>query len=260
MDEIEEYARRLGGLIREKGRLTVDEILDWGQREGLNSLTLYMVVESLLEDASFKPSGERRVIDSYLNLELPEKVEYVAAKAEEKAGEVPAKAPPRPREEKGRKPKKQPPRVKPSRERSLLEFFGEEREEPSREEPVERGEEGGEEPERREEPAPEPAAEPRASVGVQEVDCSEVSDLLGNEAYERALRYLCTYWSIGLLRLMDDLIRMGVKEPRKFLAELAKRGLIEVTELEVVNAKEKLLKLSECFGKDRSTLVDLLPI
>ena len=69
---------------------------------------------------------------------------------------------------------------------------------------------------------------------------------------ETAIRYLGKYWSVGRLRLIDDLMGMGVKDPIKVINELARKGLIEITELDVVNAKKELIEVAKSYLKEKN--------
>lgn len=59
---------------------------------------------------------------------------------------------------------------------------------------------------------------------------------------EKLKDYLREYRSIGILRLFEDMVRMGVKEINEVLKKAIKEGLAEITPSGVINATEKLLK------------------
>ena len=67
---------------------------------------------------------------------------------------------------------------------------------------------------------------------------AEVSDEL-----EKAVEYLSSYWSVGVLRFLSDLKKMGVEDPQQVLVKLKERGFIEVVEPGVVNATDKLPRI-----------------
>jgi hypothetical protein len=78
---------------------------------------------------------------------------------------------------------------------------------------------------------------------------------------KRMKEYLCDYWSVGELRLFDDMCRFGVKDVNKVLKELTEAGYAELTPSSVVNATEKLRKESESekgSAKGDSKLSDLV--
>jgi hypothetical protein len=55
-------------------------------------------------------------------------------------------------------------------------------------------------------------------------------------------RYLCEYWSVGELRLFDDMSRSGMKDVNEVLKEVIERGYASLAASSVINATEKLLK------------------
>ncbi|MCS7097971.1 MAG: hypothetical protein NZ922_03210 [Candidatus Methanomethyliaceae archaeon] len=59
---------------------------------------------------------------------------------------------------------------------------------------------------------------------------------------EKLKDYLREYKSIGILRVFEDAIKMGVKNVNEVLKEAVKKGFAEITPSGVVNATEKLLK------------------
>ena len=55
-------------------------------------------------------------------------------------------------------------------------------------------------------------------------------------------RYLSEYWSVGELRLFEDMLRLGIKDVNDVLKEVAAQGYVVLTQQNVVNATEKLLQ------------------
>lgn len=53
--------------------------------------------------------------------------------------------------------------------------------------------------------------------------------------------YLSEYWSVGELRLFDDMTRAGIKEVGEVLKAVLSQGFAELTPSSVVNATRKLL-------------------
>jgi len=66
---------------------------------------------------------------------------------------------------------------------------------------------------------------------------------VGEEDLRIAIAYLNDYWSVGELRLIDDLKSMGVKDPSWVLRRLLELGYVERTPSGVVNATGKLPKV-----------------
>lgn len=59
---------------------------------------------------------------------------------------------------------------------------------------------------------------------------------------ERLKDYLREYRSVGILRLFEDMMRMGMKDVNEVLKKAIKEGYAEITPSGVVNSTEKLLK------------------
>lgn len=55
-------------------------------------------------------------------------------------------------------------------------------------------------------------------------------------------RYLSEYWSVGELRLFEDMSRLGIKDVNEVLKKVAEQGYIVLASQSVVNATEKLLQ------------------
>ena len=62
---------------------------------------------------------------------------------------------------------------------------------------------------------------------------------------EIAISYLNDYWSVGELRLMDDLRALGVSEPQKVVRRLMELGYVERTPSGVINATDKLPRVKK---------------
>jgi hypothetical protein len=54
-------------------------------------------------------------------------------------------------------------------------------------------------------------------------------------------RYLSEYWSVGELRLFEDMARFGIKEAGEVLKSVLSSGYAELTPSSVINATAKLL-------------------
>jgi hypothetical protein len=57
-------------------------------------------------------------------------------------------------------------------------------------------------------------------------------------------RYLSEYWSVGELRLFEDMVRLGMKEINEVLKAITDSGYAVLTPFSVINATEKLLRES----------------
>lgn len=64
-------------------------------------------------------------------------------------------------------------------------------------------------------------------VGVKRADPRDV---------ERMKAYLSEYWSVGLIRLFDDMARAGMKDVNEVLKEVIRLGYAELSGIGVVNA------------------------
>lgn len=66
-------------------------------------------------------------------------------------------------------------------------------------------------------------------IGLRKADPRDV---------ERVRAYLSEYWSVGLLRLFDDMARAGVKNVNEALKEVIRLGYAELSRIGVVNASQ----------------------
>jgi hypothetical protein len=263
MVDLEELKRDLLDLVRRAGRLSADELLKWAGERGLAPLTLYILVEEVLATGEVREGGGRRVIDEHFNIDIPSYLE--PAKREEVRQEEPpsqlllplqraARATPEKRERARTRRK-----VRPTGG-SLLRFLAAEEVEEhaaTAAQPVEEAETAATSEAQEAPTAPEalagevaPAPPPPQTAEQQQAVPPELADLLADEDLAKAVRYLGRYWSVGRLRFLEDLEELGVKNPRKVLEELWKRGLIEIVEpgfggAGVINATEALLQLAE---------------
>ncbi len=245
--------------------MSADELLKWAGEQGLAPLTLYVLVEEVLSTGEVKERGGRRVIDEHFNIDIPSYLE-LARKEETREGESPpqlllplqraVRAAPERREKTRTRRKARPAGG------SLLRFLAaeeiEEHVAAAAQAQVEEDEKTSATSEVHESVTA--AAEvhveeatptlPPPQHAEQQVVPPELADLLADEDITKAVRYLGRYWSVGRLRFLEDLEELGVKNPRKVLEELWKRGLIEIVEpgfggAGVINATQALLQLVE---------------
>lgn len=76
---------------------------------------------------------------------------------------------------------------------------------------------------------------PRLDIDFEKLD----------EDLRKALTYLSEYWSVGEIRFMLDLRRMGVQNPTSVLAKLLDLGVVELTASGVVNLKVELPRIKK---------------
>jgi len=261
MEEITELTRELSEYIKQKKRVSAEELVSWSKNKGLSSVILYIVVQELLKDKSFQATTDKIIIDEIFHIEVPTSLYYLEATTEK----IPTPTKQIALREEKKKQRKTTVK-KPAKGPSLLAFL-EQQEEPKEsendqdmekpeEEPLHEPEQLTElPPSRQNEPQiftfdnrrePEPPQQTRVAEPVMFQDLEITSDL------ETAIRYLGKYWSVGRLRLIDDLMGMGVKDPIKVINELARKGLIEITELDVVNAKKELIEVAKSYLKEKN--------
>ncbi|MDI9644815.1 MAG: hypothetical protein QFX35_06325 [Candidatus Verstraetearchaeota archaeon] len=65
-------------------------------------------------------------------------------------------------------------------------------------------------------------------IGIRRADQKDV---------DRMKDYLSEYWSVGLLRLFEDMVRAGVKDVNEALKEVIRLGYAELSRIGVVNAE-----------------------
>lgn len=67
-------------------------------------------------------------------------------------------------------------------------------------------------------------------IGARKADPKDV---------ERVKTYLAEYWSVGLLRLFDDMAKAGVKNVNEALKEIIRIGYADLSRLGVVNSIQR---------------------
>ncbi|QOJ79381.1 hypothetical protein IG193_02655 [Infirmifilum lucidum] len=230
---MEDYASLKGDLesfIKSRGSVSAGELVEWAKRKGISEITLYVLVQELLESGEFRGEGEPQVIEPVINIEVPSRVVYVK-KAVQPAR--PARAP-TPRKTSRKK-------TRAVSSHSLLKFLQAEVESEAEEPEHEEAGIGGVEGE-----APSKEAPARTTATEKEGgDLSGLEDLLKDADFSKAIRYLGRYWSVGKLRFLSDMVNDGVElgKAEKILLELRRRRLVELTENNVINAGEELRKL-----------------
>ncbi len=228
---MEDYASLKGDLesfIKGKGSVSAEELVEWAKRKGISEITLYVLVQELLESGEFRGEGELQVIEPVINIEVPSRVVYVKKTVQ----------PIRPA--RVLTPKKSSrKKTRAVSTHSLLKFFQTEVESEAEEPEHEEIERVKEEAPREETPTKTVATEKEGG------DLSGLEDLLKDADFLKAIRYLGRYWSVGKLRFLSDMVNEGIElgKAEKILLELRRRKLVELTENNVINASEELRKL-----------------
>uniref|UniRef100_A0A7C3WTG8 Uncharacterized protein n=1 Tax=Thermofilum pendens TaxID=2269 RepID=A0A7C3WTG8_THEPE len=262
MVEIEELKGSLLDLVRRAGRVSADELLKWAEERQLAPLTLYILVEEVLSTGEVRGRGGRRVIDEHFNIDIPLFLELAKEETlQEEQQPLSLLTTPRgaPRATHERRERARPRRRARPTGGSLLRFLTADEAEEHMTTGVQTREEGstaadaGKTQEavaaaETEGPASLPSPPP-PQPAEQQVP-PELAEILADEDLAKAIRYLGRYWSVGRLRFLEDLEELGVKNPKKVLEELWRRGLIELVEpgfggAGVINATEALLELAE---------------
>jgi len=209
--DYEALLRRLEDEIRSRGSLTVEELVEWGEAQGIGVVTLFLLVNDLVERGVARASTDKRLVDEELGIELPLQVDYCAAlQTTARPGE---KTPRRGAERRRGKGPRGP------AEADLMSFLfpGE-------------GEEGAEE---REEAKPQEVEERGAVEGdAAPVPMAAIED----RDFMVALSYLTKYWSVGEVRFLVELKSLGVEKPEEVLFRIIREGLAQRSSLGVINA------------------------
>ncbi|RLE70261.1 MAG: hypothetical protein DRJ37_06775 [Thermoprotei archaeon] len=236
-NEYDALLDELKGLILSKGTLKASEIISWASSKNVGDVVLTLLVKDAIDELDVEIVGEV-VLDKDLNLTIPREIHFKETVEEQKSKprEKPLtyliveekKAPPK----RGRAVKRKKRRKERRRGAPITEFF-----KVAPEEPSSRKEEGSVEKERLIE-----------GEKAEKVHLPPLSDDV-----IKAITYLSEYWSVGEIRFIEDLKRMGVKNPREVIRELLKLGYIERKPLGVINATEKMPRI-----KPKSYLSDVL--
>lgn len=64
-----------------------------------------------------------------------------------------------------------------------------------------------------------------------------------NDDLLKAVEYLNNYWSVGIIRFINDLKLIGVSEPERILRRLLELGFVEYSPVGVLNATDRLPKV-----------------
>lgn len=224
MSDLEDLLKELMEKLKERGKLEFSEVLSWSERRGLTPLTLYLLFDELKENKDVRFSEEKELIDENLELYIPRRIEHLSSlngRKEVLESDKPVKVRKSLRKIKHKKRKG----VKTGSQVNLVGFLKEER--------VREGE-------------PEKEHEPKAEEGVKEeitVSSEHTKPVFEDPDLAKAVEYLSRYWSVGEIRFIQDLKRLGIKDPRKVIEKLLSEKLISRSKLGVINAEKRLLEI-----------------
>ncbi len=263
----------LYALIKEKKELSFDELKKWMKKKEIGYLSLYAVVEELSKKADVCFSEEKVAVElsPIFTFNFPQKI-FLKIKKEEKKIEkkeekkekveevIPLRYTPVKTTKTSKKKMEKSKRHKTlTRVKPLIELIPQPRPE-EKVEKVEEKEEKVEEKKIEKEIKEKPKEVSKEEIieerkEEKELTKEEEEKILEqfDEDMRKAIVYLNNYWSVGAIRFMQDLKRMGVKDPRRLMLKLAELGFVEIVPDGVVNATPKLPKV----GK-KITLIDLL--
>jgi len=71
----------------------------------------------------------------------------------------------------------------------------------------------------------------------------EAEEHVADEDLEKAIEYLNDYWSVGIIRFLEDLKMLGISKPDLVLRKLVDLGYVTYSPIGVVNATGKLPKV-----------------
>ncbi|MGC9106742.1 MAG: hypothetical protein ACP5IE_00915 [Infirmifilum sp.] len=231
MEEYSKLKESLINLVKNKGVVTAQEIISWANENDVGVFTLYLLIQDLLETGEIKGEGEKFLIETNINLEIPSRLVYPKK-------EVRITKPPQHKQKTKQRPRRHS-------SQTLMPY-------------IQQKEGTGEasQPPRKETQATNDAAKTSTSsasgpikkdiILTREItDNPELGNLLSDQDFAKAIRYLGRYWSVGKLRFLIDMSNENIqpKKAEKIIVELARLGLVEVSENNVINAKDTLREL-----------------
>ena len=245
MSGYEALLSKVRDFIKERGRVHLDELLEWASENEVGPITLSMIVNDLIASGEVKGEGSTKELEEPLALPVPEILVYKSALKTGATKEVTLLE---------TKPEK--PKTKTKTKPSIIEFsplfssIAEEvtekpKEAPSHEQPAKPEEASGVPlqielvPEERTTPQEPHRVEPEA---VEEEELPpEIADL--DEDMRKAIEYLNEFHSVGELRFLLDLESLGVKNPKEVLYKLIDLGYVVRLPLGVIDATDRLPKI-----------------
>jgi len=245
--DYQELLEELNNLIKTKRKLTVSELKEWASLKRIGYLTLSLLLEDLKESMkdSLFFSEEKVLIDEILEIYIPNEIKYSPTRFQEEPLRIDIQ--PKPRFKKSKNVKESRVKRKELRKRSstsILDFLGQNK--------ISEGSEHKEETiavEKQEEKEYE-----LGNISPVSEEETPIRELADNKDMEIALSYLAKYWSVGEIRFIQDLRRMGVRNPRDVINKIIEKGYAERVDIGIINAKEILRKykitipLADIFG------------
>jgi|GEM_PF-1073092 len=219
MNQYRSLLKSFLNFMKNKRRVSFEEMISWCRDEGIEPIILVAIIDDLKRENLIVVSSEEREIAEGSMITIPVEVSVK---------EKPILVERRRRDTKRIKSRK---RVKGYQ--SILKFLKKEEIEKKVEEKIK--EEGKKENEQ--------------SLGntspISELSSREIERSISKDSdLYKAIQYLNRYWSVGDIRFIEDLKRNNVKDPEKVLKELLEREYVERHPLGVLNATNKLPRLS----------------
>lgn len=231
MGTYEELLDALRALVSERGEVGREELLEWGRERSVGTLTLLALVEDLEREGAVSAEWGGDPLELPVRVEAPARREGAlgVAREEERAARARVRAK---KSRAGRRSAKRRSRA------TIVAFFEE------KTKTVERLAAGK---------AEERAVEEFEEKKVGEEELERILEEIPDEDYRKALTYLARYRSVGEVRFSLDLMKEGVRDVERVLRRLIEEGYATRSPLGVINATEKLPRISTRIG-----LADLL--
>ncbi|RLE84032.1 MAG: hypothetical protein DRJ41_03835 [Thermoprotei archaeon] len=251
MSDFEHLVQELKARLAEKGSLDLSELRAWAKEKELTPLTLFLIVEKMIEGKDVRSSTDKELIDEDLKLYVPKKIELIHKDKDVSLLDPYIKERKTKTLAKKNKAKKRR-KVAPASQSSLISFLTTKSRGPKdvkreREKPV-----VGARQETQIVTSPKREEKKSSSELLKEEIKSE---LLNDVDIAKAISYLSKYWSVGEVRFVQDLKKLGVKNPKKVIETLIREGLVTRTRLGTLNAEERLFKV---FKPKSLSLTDII--
>ncbi|RLE50877.1 MAG: hypothetical protein DRJ21_01250 [Candidatus Methanomethylicota archaeon] len=217
LEELVKFIKNKGG------QASFEELLKWAEENDIGTITLSIALNDLIEEGIIsapegflEPEGILTAYPIPKTVEIAREIETIK---EEVKGEVEAE------ELKEVEEIKREEAVKVEEEAEII--------------PIEEAEGKFEAIEVAEETSPE-TAEAELKPEVKH-EAEKPIDL--EEDLNKAIEYLNEYWSVGVIRFLEDLKLLGVSKPDAILKKLIDLGYVTYSPIGVVNATNKLPKI-----------------
>ncbi len=246
--DYEQLLEELNKIIIKKKKITWNQLKEWINSKNIGFLTLSLLLEDLKEKmgVKIKFSEKKILVDEILEIYVPDEIIYHEIdkinKEEKVIHSYPKLLSKKTREKRKEKKSTRPRKISKSSNISILDFLSvEKRIKESKEENKENKSLSSKQKE----------VEETDAEYAREITIKELAD---DKDTEIALSYLAKYWSVGEIRFIQDLKRLGVKDPKAVINKLLNKGYIERINIGIINAKEIIKKykittpLSEVFN------------